>query len=102
MSEVKKEKQLDKVWAPPVFPASGRLPTDSRVVPNNYDRQCNEENLYRQGRNAKEQMRSMDCCRSLHASLFFEFVTVIEYREKALPSVGDFSLWSMVQPRSLW
>ncbi|WP_447753760.1 T6SS phospholipase effector Tle1-like catalytic domain-containing protein [Pseudomonas nicosulfuronedens] len=72
MSEVKKEEQLDKIWAPPVFPVTGRLPTDSRDVSDNYDKQCSEENLYRQGRNAKGQTRSMDCCHSLHISLFFD------------------------------
>ncbi|MCP1648029.1 T6SS phospholipase effector Tle1-like catalytic domain-containing protein [Pseudomonas nitroreducens] len=72
MSEVKKENQLDKVWAPPVFPASGRLPTDSRIVSDNYDKQCYEESLYRRGRNAKGQTQSLDCCHSLHISLFFD------------------------------
>ncbi|MCP1648033.1 hypothetical protein [Pseudomonas nitroreducens] len=92
MSEVKKENQLDKVWAPPAFPATGRLPTNRKVVSDNCDKQCHEENQYRRGRNAKGQTQSLDCCHSLHAGLLFEFVTALECREKTLPSVGDFSL----------
>ncbi|TLP72165.1 DUF2235 domain-containing protein [Pseudomonas nitroreducens] len=72
MSEVKKEQPMDKVWAPPVFPASGRLPVDSRDVSDNYDKQCFEENLYHQGRNGKGQTQRFDCCHSLHISLFFD------------------------------
>lgn len=72
MSEVKKEKEMDKVWVPPVFPATGRLPIDKLVVSDNYDRQHLEENLYRQGRNEKGQKRHSDCCQSLHISLFFD------------------------------
>ncbi|TLP72164.1 hypothetical protein FEA48_17875 [Pseudomonas nitroreducens] len=92
MSEVKKEEQVENVWAPPVFPASGRLPSDSRDVSDNYDRQCLEENLFRRRRNAKGQTQNLGCCHSFNLSLPFKFAVVTDYREKTLPQIGDFSL----------
>ncbi|MED5609069.1 DUF2235 domain-containing protein [Pseudomonas sp. JH-2] len=72
MSEVKKEQGSDNVWVPPVFPTAGRMPTDKLVVSDNYNRQFQEANLFRQCRNEKGQKQSFECCQSLHVSLFFD------------------------------
>ncbi|KPZ26420.1 T6SS phospholipase effector Tle1-like catalytic domain-containing protein [Pseudomonas syringae group genomosp. 3] len=71
MSEVKSN-AIAKAWAPPLFPVAGRLPTDIPAVTANYNKQTTEENIFRQGVNAKGQKRHSDCCRSLHISLFFD------------------------------
>ena len=71
MSEVIKEPK-DKVWAPPVFPLGGRLPTLARVVTDNYEKQTLEEKIFCQGINSKGQKQHSECCHSLHISLFFD------------------------------
>lgn len=71
MSEVKSNSKA-KVWGPPAFPVSGRLPTDVRVVTDNYDRQTAEEDRDRQKINSKGQKQHFECCHSLHISLFFD------------------------------
>ncbi len=71
MSEVKTS-AIAKVWAPPLFPVTGRLPTEVATVTANYNKQTAEEDLFRQGVNAKGQKRHSDCCQSLHISLFFD------------------------------
>ena len=71
MSEVNSN-PIAMAWAPPLFPGAGRLPTDVSTVSANYRKQTAEENLFRQGVNAKGQKRHSDCCHSLHISLFFD------------------------------
>ena len=71
MSEVKSN-SIAKAWAPPLFPVAGRLPTDVSAVTANYNKQTAEENIFRQGVNARGQKRHSDCCHSLHISLFFD------------------------------
>jgi hypothetical protein len=75
MSEVKVGKDKgakQKAWGPPVFPASGRLPSDPRYVSDNYDKQCLEENLYRQKTGSDGKRQHSDCCHSLNISFFFD------------------------------
>ena len=71
MSEVKSNSKA-KVWGPPAFPVSGRLPIDIRVVTDNYDRQTAEEDRDHQKINSKGQRQRFECCHSLHISLFFD------------------------------
>nr|WP_243845341.1 DUF2235 domain-containing protein [Pseudomonas syringae] len=71
MPEVKSN-PIAKAWAPPLFPVAGRLPTDISAVTANYNKQTAEENIFRQGVNARGQKRHSDCCHSLHISLFFD------------------------------
>ncbi|KJH79206.1 hypothetical protein UG46_27275, partial [Pseudomonas fluorescens] len=72
MSEMKDHNSKAKVWAPPVFPVGGRLPPDVRKVTENYNKQLEEKNLFRQTFNARGQKRHSACCHSLHISLFFD------------------------------
>ncbi|VEA66589.1 Uncharacterized conserved protein [Serratia plymuthica] len=70
MSEIK---ETDLVWAPPSFPAQGRLPTQALQVGQNCHQQNSAERLYRQelclaaGRRVEP-----PCCKTLHISLFFD------------------------------
>ena len=70
MSEVK---ETDLAWAPPPFPAQGRLPTQALQVGQNCYQQNSAERLYRQelclaaGRRVEP-----PCCKTLHISLFFD------------------------------
>ncbi|CAI0776786.1 T6SS phospholipase effector Tle1-like catalytic domain-containing protein [Serratia quinivorans] len=70
MSEIK---ETDLAWAPPPFPAQGRLPTQALQVGQNCHQQNRAERLYRQelclaaGRRVEP-----PCCKTLHISLFFD------------------------------
>ncbi|MCS4264808.1 DUF2235 domain-containing protein [Serratia sp. BIGb0163] len=70
MSEIK---ETDLAWAPPPFPAQGRLPTQALQVGQNCHQQNSAERLYRQelclaaGRRVEP-----PCCKTLHISLFFD------------------------------
>ncbi|MGA9618034.1 MAG: DUF2235 domain-containing protein, partial [Serratia proteamaculans] len=70
MSEIK---ETDLVWAPPPFPAQGRLPTQALQVGQSCHQQNSAERLYRQelclaaGRRVEP-----PCCKTLHISLFFD------------------------------
>jgi len=71
MSEVKSNPNA-KVWAPPVFPLMGRLPSDVVKVTANYNKQTAEENFHHRQVNAKGQSQRFECVQSLHISLFFD------------------------------
>lgn len=71
MPAINKEPKAN-VWGPPDFPVRGRFPAKVSVVADNYEKQTCEENLFRQGVNARGQRRHSECCHSLHISLFFD------------------------------
>ncbi|TCC12753.1 DUF2235 domain-containing protein [Kosakonia quasisacchari] len=66
-------KETDLAWAPPPFPAQGRLPTQALQVGQSGYQQNSAERLYRQelclaaGRRVEP-----PCCKTLHISLFFD------------------------------
>lgn len=70
MSEVKQDKA--KVCGAPLFPTSGRLPSDPCHVSDNYEKQCAEENIFRQTCDENGRKQHTACCRSLHISFFFD------------------------------
>jgi len=70
MSEVKNR---EPVYAPALFPKTGRLPNAPAAVRANYRRQTAEVELYRQELNAQRGLRGAStCARALHISLFFD------------------------------
>jgi hypothetical protein len=71
MSDVK-NKSKAQAWAPPVFPAAGRLPCDIRKVTANYKKQTAEEDSHHQQVNSKGRSQRFECCQCLHVSLFFD------------------------------
>jgi len=63
------------VWAPPLFPDNGRLPTSQQAVIGNYLLQKREEEQYLNQFNAQAGLRSgagFTCSQSLHVSFFFD------------------------------
>ena len=81
MSVEKNNSSKAKSWAPPIFPVGGRLPTDIRKVTENYNKQLEEKNRFRQTFNARGQKRHSACCHSLHISLFFDGTNNNEYND---------------------
>jgi hypothetical protein len=70
MSEIK---ETDLAWAPPPFPAPGRLPTHALQIGQNLYQQDSAELLYRQALClAAERRVAPPCCKTLHISLFFD------------------------------
>ncbi|MDK1711592.1 DUF2235 domain-containing protein [Serratia marcescens] len=70
MSEIK---NTSPVWAPPIFPEQGRLPTSETTVYNNYKKQRREEDEYLQKYNESTSRRNgFVCSQSLHINLFFD------------------------------
>ncbi|CAM4003278.1 DUF2235 domain-containing protein [Rahnella bruchi] len=70
MSEIK---HTSPVWAPPLFPEQGRLPTSEAEVYENYKKQRREENEYLQQFNQDTGRRNgFTCSQSLHINLFFD------------------------------
>ena len=80
MPEVKGNPE-NKAWAPPVFPVGGRLPMNIPAVSTNFERQEAEQSRFKQGKNSRGQSRRMDCCHSLHISLFFDGTNNNEYND---------------------
>ncbi|MGV3345826.1 T6SS phospholipase effector Tle1-like catalytic domain-containing protein [Enterobacteriaceae bacterium LUAb1] len=70
MSEIKAS-----VWAPPPFPAAGRLPATQQDVLDNYLKQRKEEDDYLNAFNQQTGRRNgagFTCSKSLHISFFFD------------------------------
>jgi hypothetical protein len=80
MPEVKSNPNA-KVWAPPVFPLMGRLPSDVVKVTANYNKQTAEEIFHHRQVNAKGQSQRFECCHSLHISLFFDGTNNNEFND---------------------
>ncbi|MGO4004353.1 T6SS phospholipase effector Tle1-like catalytic domain-containing protein [Pseudomonas fluorescens] len=70
-----------KAWAPPVFPAAGRMPMDIPTVSTNFERQEAEQSRFKCRKNSRGQSQRMDCCHSLHISLFFDGTNNNEYND---------------------
>nr|WP_180203430.1 DUF2235 domain-containing protein [Pseudomonas sp. SbOxS1]NYU03111.1 DUF2235 domain-containing protein [Pseudomonas sp. SbOxS1] len=70
-----------KVWAPPAFPMVGRFPGDVVTVTANYKKQTAEERYHQQGVNSKGQSQGVECCHSLHISLFFDGTNNNEFND---------------------
>jgi hypothetical protein len=81
MSEVKSNSSA-KVWAPPVFPVAGRLPGDVMTVTANCNKQTAEENFHHRQVNAKGQSQRLECCHSLHISLFVDGTNNNEFNDR--------------------
>jgi hypothetical protein len=61
------------LWAPPCFPAMGRLPDTPDQVQANVDLQYREEKEHKLALNAQNGLSNVTpCCKSLHISLFFD------------------------------
>ncbi|QUY50013.1 DUF2235 domain-containing protein [Serratia plymuthica] len=70
MSEIK---ETDLAWAPPPFPAQGRLPTHALQLGQSLYQQDSAELLYRQELCLAAGRRvAPPCCKTLHISLFFD------------------------------
>lgn len=70
MSEIK---EIDLAWAPPPFPAQGRLPTHALQIGQSLHQQDSAELLYRQELCLAAGRRVVPpCCKTLHISLFFD------------------------------
>jgi hypothetical protein len=70
-----------KVWAPPVFPVTGRLPGDVVTVTDNYEKQIAEELGHQRKVNSKGQSQRLDCCHSLHMGFFFDGTNNNEFND---------------------
>lgn len=70
MSEIK---ETDLAWAPPLFPAQGRLPTHALQIGQSLHQQDSAELRYRQELCLAAGRRVVPpCCKTLHISLFFD------------------------------
>ena len=79
------------LWAPPCFPAMGRLPDTPDQVQANVDLQYREEKEHKLALNAQNGLSNVTpCCKSLHISLFFDGTNNNE-RALARPSSGNIS-----------
>ncbi|PAM78477.1 hypothetical protein CES87_31185 [Pseudomonas sp. ERMR1:02] len=59
----------------------GRLPGSVVTVTNNYEKQTAEEHSHQRNVNAKGQSQRLDCCHSLHISLFFDGTNNNEFND---------------------